>query len=101
MLPAAFLFVFLADRRKLLDVGLMLKSAGLFFLGLAPYLYLPVRSWMDAPFLGNKPSNPERFFYLVSGGTFAARSSPSGRRSSRAGWRSTWGTSSTTSTGAW
>ena len=46
----------------------MLKSAGLFLLGLTPYLYLPVRSWMDAPMEANNPSNFERFWYVVSGG---------------------------------
>jgi len=68
LLPAALLFVGLVERRKLLDWRLMLKAAGLFFLGLAPYLYLPVRAWMDAPFEGNNPGNLERFWYVVSGG---------------------------------
>jgi hypothetical protein len=52
LLPAALLFVGLVERRKLLDWRLMLKAAGLFFLGLTPYLYLPVRAWMNAPFEG-------------------------------------------------
>ncbi len=68
LLPAALLFVGLVERRKLLDLRLMLKAAGLFFLGLSPYLYLPVRAWMDAPFEGNNPGNFERFWYVVSGG---------------------------------
>jgi hypothetical protein len=68
LLPAALLFVGLVERRKLLDWRLMLKAAGLFFLGLTPYLYLPVRSWMNAPFEGNNPGNLERFWYVVSGG---------------------------------
>jgi hypothetical protein len=68
LLPAALLFVGLVDRRKLTQWGLMLKAAGLFFLGLAPYLYLPVRAWMNAPFEGNNPTNLERFWYIVSGG---------------------------------
>ena len=68
LLPASLLFVGLVDRRRLLEWRLMLKSAGLFFLGLTPYLYLPVRSWMDAPMDANNPSNFERFWYVVSGG---------------------------------
>ena len=68
LLPAALLFVGLVEWRKLLDWRLMLKAAGLFFLGLAPYLYLPVRTWMNAPFEGNNPGNLERFWYVVSGG---------------------------------
>ncbi len=68
LLPAGLLFVWLVERRKLLDWRLMLKAAGLFLLGLTPYLYLPVRSWMNAPFEGNNPGNLERFLYVVSGG---------------------------------
>ncbi|MGH3146095.1 MAG: glycosyltransferase family 117 protein, partial [Rubrobacter sp.] len=68
ILPAALLFVGLVERHKLLNWRLMLKAAGLFFLGLAPYLYLPMRAWMDAPFVGNNPANVERFWYIVSGG---------------------------------
>ena len=68
LLPASLLLVGLVDRRRLLEWRLMLKCAGLFFLGLAPYLYLPIRSWMDAPMDANNPSNFERFWYVVSGG---------------------------------
>jgi membrane-bound metal-dependent hydrolase YbcI (DUF457 family) len=69
LLPASLLFVALVDRRKLANVKLMLGSAGLFLVGLLPYLYLPVRSAMDPPFEANNPSNIERFFYVVSGGS--------------------------------
>ena len=68
LLPASLLFVGLVDRRKLLEWSLMLKAAGLFLLGLTPYLYLPIRSWMDAPMDPNNPDNLERFWYVVSGG---------------------------------
>jgi hypothetical protein len=68
LLPASLLFVGLVDWRKLLEWRLMLKAAGLFFLGLTPYLYLPVRAWMNTPFEGNNPTNFERFWYIVSGG---------------------------------
>ena len=68
LLPASLLFVGLVDGRRLLEWRLMLKCAGLFVLGLAPYLYLPIRSWMDAPMEANNPSNFERFWYVISGG---------------------------------
>jgi len=68
LLPAGLLFVALVDWRRLLEWRLMLKSAGLFILGLTPYLYLPIRSWMNTPMEANNPSNFERFWYVVSGG---------------------------------
>ncbi len=68
LLPASLLLVGLVDWRRLLEWRLMLKCAGLFFLGLTPYLYLPIRSWMNAPMDANNPSNLERFWYVVSGG---------------------------------
>ena len=68
LLPASVLFVALVDWRKLVDVKLALKGVGLFLLGLAPYLYLPIRSAMDPPFKANDPTTFERFWYVVSGG---------------------------------
>jgi hypothetical protein len=68
LLPASVLFVALVDWRKLVDVKLALKGVGLFLLGLAPYLYLPIRSAMNPPFKANDPTTFERFWYVVSGG---------------------------------
>ena len=68
LLPASLLFVALVDRRKLVDVRLMLGTFGFFLVGLLPYLYLPIRSAMDPPFVANDPTNLERFWYVVSGG---------------------------------
>jgi Protein of unknown function (DUF2723) len=68
LLPASVLFVGLVDRRKLVEVKLVLKGTGLFLLGLSPYLFLPIRAAMDPPFKGNNPTNFERFWYVVSGG---------------------------------
>ena len=68
LLPASVLFVALVDWRKLVEAKLALKGVGLFVVGLAPYLYLPIRSAMDAPFKANNPTNFERFWYVVSGG---------------------------------
>ena len=68
LLPGSLLLVALVDWRRLTDVGLVLKGAGLFLLGLAPYLYLPIRAAMDPPMDANNPTNFERFWYVVSGG---------------------------------
>jgi hypothetical protein len=72
LLPASVLLVALVDRSKLKDVGLWLKGAGLFLLGLAPYLYLPLRAAMDPPMDANNPTNFERFWYVVSGGNLTS-----------------------------
>jgi hypothetical protein len=68
LLPAGLLFVALVDWRRLLDVRLVLGGAGLFVLGLAPYLYLPIRAAMDPPMEANNPTDFGRFWYVVSGG---------------------------------
>lgn len=68
LLPASLLFVALVDWRRLVDIRLVLKGAGLFLLGLTPYLYLPVRAAMDPPMDANNPTNFERFWYVISGG---------------------------------
>ena len=68
LLPASLLFVALVDWRRLVDVRLVLGGAGLFLLGLAPYLYLPIRAAMDPPMEANNPTDFGRFWYVVSGG---------------------------------
>ncbi|CAN5554524.1 hypothetical protein BH24ACT22_BH24ACT22_10360 [soil metagenome] len=68
VIPIGFLFVALTDWRKLTDVGLVLKGAGLFLLGLTPYLYLPIRASMDPPMNEGDPSTWSNFWYLVKGG---------------------------------
>ena len=68
LLPASLLFIALVDWRRLVDVRLVLKGAGLFLLGLAPYLYLPIRAAMDPPMEANNPTNFGRFWYVISGG---------------------------------
>ncbi len=70
LLPAALLFVLLANGRGLPDAKLSLKGAGLFLVGLIPYLYLPLRAAMDAPLDETDPSTPGRFLLLVTGGSF-------------------------------
>ncbi len=77
LLPAALVFVALVDESTLLKPGLLLKGAGLFLLGLAPYFYLPLRASMDPPLVGagpaSDPSTLEGFADLVSGGDHKAR----------------------------
>ena len=82
LLPAAPAFVFLTDRSVFSKLGLMLKSSGLFLLGLLPFLYLPVRAMMHAPLNEADPSTPWRFLLLVTGGSFLAESSERGRHCS-------------------
>ena len=73
LFPTAALFVFAVDRRKLLDWRLVLGGAGLFVLGLAPYLYLPVRALIGPPVYEADPSSFARFFELVAGREFGIR----------------------------
>jgi Protein of unknown function (DUF2723) len=73
LLPTAALFVLIVDRRKLLEWRLILKEAGLFVLGLTPYLYLPVRAFMAPPISEADPSNLARFWELVAGREFGIR----------------------------
>jgi hypothetical protein len=68
LLPAGLLFVALVDWRRLVDVRLVVRGAGLFLLGLTPYLYLPIRAAMDPPMEANNPTDFGRFWYVVSGG---------------------------------
>jgi hypothetical protein len=68
LLPAGLLFVALVDWRKLIDARLVLGGVGAFLLGLAPYLYLPLRAAMDPPMDANNPTSFGRFWYVVSGG---------------------------------
>jgi hypothetical protein len=82
LVPAAPAFVFLTDRSVLSKVGLVLKSLGLFLLGLLPFLYLPIRAMMHAPLSEADPSTPWRFLLLVTGGSFLAETSEKGRHCS-------------------
>ena len=79
---AVLAFVFLTDRRVFSRTGLMLKSLGLFLLGLLPLLYLPIRALMHAPLNEADPSTPWRFLLIITGGSFLAESSEKGRHCS-------------------
>ena len=67
LLPVGLLFVWLTERAKLSDRRLRLKGAGLFALGLTPYLYLPVRALAEPPFAAYDPNTPLKFLIYVSG----------------------------------
>ncbi|HEX6708837.1 MAG TPA: DUF2723 domain-containing protein [Rubrobacter sp.] len=82
LVPAVPAFVFLTDRRVFSRTGLLLKSSGLFLLGLLPLLYLPIRALMHAPLNEADPSTLWRFVLLVTGGSFLAESSEKGRHCS-------------------
>ena len=82
LVPAALAFVFLTDGRVFSRTGLLLKSLGLFLLGVLPLVYLPIRALMHAPLNEADPSTPWRFLLLVTGGSFLAESSEKGRQCS-------------------
>lgn len=69
LIPTALLFVLLVNWRKLIDVRLAGKAALAFFVGLLPYLYLPIRAAMDPP-LPEFMYAPtlERFIFMITGG---------------------------------
>ncbi len=73
LLPAAVLFVRAVDRRKLRERRLVLKGAGLFVLGLAPYLYLPVRGSMEPQIREADPTSLLRFLEFIVGREFAGQ----------------------------
>ena len=68
LLPASLLLVALVDWRRLVDLRLVAGGAGLFLVGLTPYLYLPIRAAMDPPMEANNPTDLGRFWYVISGG---------------------------------
>ncbi|CAN5713852.1 hypothetical protein BH24ACT21_BH24ACT21_06720 [soil metagenome] len=70
LLLVGLLFVRLTERGKLSDRRLRLKAAGLFALGLTPYLYLPIRALVDPPFAAYDPDTPLKFLAFVSGVPF-------------------------------
>ncbi len=73
VLPAAAIFVALTDWRKLAEWRLVLKGAGLYLVGLLPYLYLPIRSAMNPPLDEAEPYTLSNFLALVSGSNFEDR----------------------------
>ncbi len=68
LLPGAAIFVFAVERKTFLRWRTVLKGAGLFLVGLLPYLYLPIRASMNPPMNEADPTTPARFWELVNGG---------------------------------
>lgn len=60
-------FVWLVEPSRLRDSGLAVRAAGLFVLGLAPYIHLPVRARMGAPLQEGDPDSIGAFIKHVSG----------------------------------
>lgn len=73
LLPAAGIFVWMVDRSRFLEKGLVLRGAGLFLLALTPYIYLPLRAAMDPPLNETDPSTFGNFLTLVTGANFESR----------------------------
>ena len=71
LLPTAVLFIYLIDGQKLRERWLVLKGAGLFVLGLTPYLYLPIRGSMHPPIGEYELSSTKRFLEFVSAREYA------------------------------
>src|SRR5215210_8770042 len=91
LLPTATLFVLAVDRLKLLEWRLVLKGAGLFVLGLMPYLYLPVRALVGPSISEADPSNLTRLWELVAGREFGIRLWTFGAEEGLARLASLWG----------
>lgn len=70
LVPSAFIFVWLVDRRRFLDAKLLAKCALVFSFGLLPYLYLPLRAFMNPPLLYADTSNLKDFLWFITGGSF-------------------------------
>ena len=70
LLPAAALFIFKVDRSRLSQGRLILKGAGLFLIGLVPYLYLPIRGSMLPQIREADPTSVLGFFRFVTGSEF-------------------------------
>ena len=91
LLPTATLFVLAVDRRQLLEWRLVLKGAGLFVLGLTPYLYLPVRALVGPSISEADPSNLTRLWELVAGREFGIHLWTFGAEEGLARLASLWG----------
>ena len=91
LLPTATLFVLAEDRRQLLEWRLVLEGAGLFVLGLTPYLYLPVRALVGASISEADPSNLTRPWELVAGREFGIHLWTFGAEEGLARLASLWG----------
>lgn len=67
LIPAGLAFVALVFPARLRDRRLLSRGAGLFLLGLTPYLYLPIRASMQPPLREADPGGLTSFLTHVSG----------------------------------
>ncbi|QIN78596.1 DUF2723 domain-containing protein [Rubrobacter marinus] len=79
LLPGAAIFVFAVEKRKFVQWRVVLKGAGLFLVGLLPYLYLPIRASMNPPMNEADPTTPRASGSSSTAGSSPASSGPSGR----------------------
>lgn len=70
LIPAGILFVLAVDRGVLRMPKLLVKGVLSVLLGLAPYLYLPLRDSMNPPMDYGRASTLKGFIFLVTGGNF-------------------------------
>lgn len=73
LLPAGLALVYSADRTRLRSLKLWLGGAGLFFLGLLPYLYIPLRTASHPPLSTYPLSTPQQILSFMTGGPFRAQ----------------------------
>jgi hypothetical protein len=73
LLPAVLLFVLAVKPAALARPAAWVGGALSFLVGLAPYLYLPLRARTDPPLMGEDPSTLSGFVALVSGGEHKGR----------------------------
>lgn len=73
LLPSALLFILAARPRTLLRPALLAKAVGAGLLGLAPYLYLPIRASMNPPMNYGDASTAEGLLFILGGGNFRSQ----------------------------
>jgi hypothetical protein len=64
--PVLFIYAFLEDRKFILNLKILLSGAGLLFLGLTPYIYLPIASARNPLMDWGNPENWTNFLRTVS-----------------------------------
>lgn len=65
--PAVIYFLWITNRKVLLELKTLCRMSLFFCIGLIPYLYLPIRGFMEPLFDWGNPTTLENFLRLVSG----------------------------------
>jgi len=66
LLPAFIYLIYATDKKIFLDWKLMLKLFGLFFIGLLPYIYLPIRAAQNPTYIWGEPNTFLGFLYMIT-----------------------------------